>query len=103
MNYTIWQPEIKNNDCFPWAVHIEGWLESGIVITIHHESLTRGQISFSNCKFRSAKEFSEFVMKMLITYRDSFKKPIRANGNDCLALMEGYRKGLDSAKQIFIR
>ena len=99
---TIWQPELADSPEFPWAVHISGWIESGIDISIHHESFKNGRMDFSNCKFHDAREFSAFVAKMLRLCRDTFKKPVRINGNDCLELMSGYRKGIDNAKHHYI-
>lgn len=103
MNYTIWQPEIGQPiSLIPWAVHIEGWIRQGIDITIYHETIKNGKITFSNCKFASPKKFADFVAKMLMLQRDVFKRNLKISGNDCLALMDGYRKGFERARQLYI-
>lgn len=87
---------------FPWQVKIEGWIKSGIDVRIDHSELINGYMLFSGLKFRSSRHFAEFVSKMLNTMRFSFKKNISVSGNDFLALMEGYEKGVKRASSCYI-
>ena len=103
MNYSIWQPKLgKTLDFIPWMVHIEGWIKQGLSITIYHETIRGGKITFSNCKFDNAKKFAEFVTQMLKLQRDAFGRNLKISGYDCIELMDGYRKGYERARQLYI-
>ena len=87
---------------FPWQVKIEGWLNSGLSVRIDQAQLKEGYMIFTGLKFRGSRHFAEFVSKMLHMVRFSFKKDISFSGNDYLALMEGYEKGVKRARSCYI-
>ena len=86
---------------FPWTVTIDGWLLSGLDVKIEHLQLER-YLFFANLKFRNARHFASFVAKMIDTFKVSFHKDMYVNGNDLLALMEGYEKGKKKARSSYI-
>lgn len=87
---------------FPWEVKIEGWIKAGISVRIDQAQLKEGYMIFTGLKFRSSRHFADFVSKMLHMVRFSFKKDISFSGNDYLALMEGYERGVKKASSYYI-
>ena len=95
INCTIWQPETKAK---PWAVHCEGWMNSGIDVWLYHEDISRGYHFYRKCKFKSARQFAEFMRSQLTLFKHVFRKDLEIRGIDFRALKEGYEKGVIRAE-----
>lgn len=96
MQYTIWQPE---TNLPPWAVSIEGYRHKTVTVRIYQETITRdGMATFERVRARSAREFVEFVVKMLKTFEGFSKTRIEVRPCDIRALYDGYAEGVKEAR-----
>lgn len=100
MNYSIWQP---NETDIAWHVSIKGWIKAGQDVTIYHKSLPQGRLRFTGLKFKSGKAFAAFVTKMLMLYRNAFKRNyIKVDSTDYQLLINEYERGKDKADSLYI-
>lgn len=100
MNYSIWQPTDTD---IAWHVSIKGWIKAGQDITIYHKSLPKGRLRFTGLKFKSGKAFAAFVTKMLMLYRNAFKRDyIKVDIADYQLLIVEYERGKEKANNLYI-
>lgn len=95
MNYTIWQPETT---CKPWAVHVEGYKESTIDITLYHDDLNRfGRVYYGKIHAPTAKKFVDFLTKQLQLWASFARCNLEYRTCDAIALYDAYSAGVSSS------
>ena len=93
--FTVWQPEIIGGS--PWCVSFAGYNTGKGDVTIYHEFIPNGKVTFPNLKLPSKRRFADFAVTMIGVYK-GFGGKIEIRPQDYKALLEGYRMGIQGAK-----
>ena len=91
VGFTIWQQEIT--EASPWCVTFTGYSTGKGDVTIYHEFIPKGKVTFPNLKLPSARRFADFTTTMIGVYK-GFGGNIEVRPQDYKALLDGYREGV---------
>ena len=91
VSFTVWQPEIIGGS--PWCVVFNGYTTGKGDLTIYHDFIPKGKVTFPGLKLPSKRRFADFAVTMLGVYK-GFGGNIDIRPQDYKALLDGYEKGI---------
>ena len=94
--FFVWQPEVT--DAVPWCVLFDGRTNGYGDVTIYHQAIPKGKVTFPRLRLETPERFVDFVASMLKVYQ-GFGGFLKIRPQDLRALQDGYKKGVYEAQR----